>query len=68
MDTSLLARGAELMLVGMGIVFVFLTLLVGATVLMSRTVMRFEKGVTSAGEEEEIAAAVAATEMHRRKR
>lgn len=67
MDATLIERGAELMLVGMGIVFVFLTLLIGATVLMSRTVMRFEKGAAVADGEEEIAAAVAATEIHRRK-
>lgn len=68
MDTALLARGSELMLVGMGIVFVFLTLLVGVTSLMSRTLMRFEKSVAVAEKDEEIAAAVAAVEMHRRRR
>lgn len=68
MDTELLALGTELMLIGMGIVFVFLTLLVGATVLMSRTVMRFDKSVAVVDKDEEIAAAVAAVELHRRKR
>ena len=68
MDTALLARGTELMLVGMGIVFVFLTLLVGATVLMSRAVLMFEKSVAVVDKDEQIAAAVAAVEMHRRKR
>lgn len=68
MDTALLARGTELMLVGMGIVFVFLTLLVGVTSLMSRMLMRFEKSVAVVEKDEEIAAAVAAVEMHRRRR
>jgi oxaloacetate decarboxylase gamma subunit len=36
----LMASGVELMLVGMGTVFVFLTLLVIATTLMSRIVLR----------------------------
>jgi oxaloacetate decarboxylase alpha subunit len=41
MKADLLSQGLELMLAGMGVVFVFLTLLVGATTLMSRVVMRF---------------------------
>ena len=43
MDTSLISQGLDLMLYGMGTVFTFLTLLVGLTALMSRTVMRFSK-------------------------
>lgn len=39
------AQGIELMLAGMGTVFVFLTLLVVATTLMSRLVQRFAPDV-----------------------
>ena len=38
---SLMAQGLELMLVGMGVVFVFLIILVGVTTLMSALVQRF---------------------------
>ena len=41
MDASLISQGLDLLLYGMGTVFTFLTLLVGLTALMSRTVMRF---------------------------
>ncbi|SHE61983.1 oxaloacetate decarboxylase, gamma subunit [Modicisalibacter ilicicola DSM 19980] len=41
-NTSLMQEGLSLMAFGMGFVFVFLTLLVMATTLMSRLVMRFE--------------------------
>lgn len=37
----LLSQGIELMLVGMGVVFVFLVMLVGAVTLMSQLVARF---------------------------
>lgn len=37
----LLSQGIELMLVGMGVVFAFLVMLVGAVSLMSRLVARF---------------------------
>ena len=40
-DPGLLAQGVDLMLVGMGTVFTFLTLLVGATSAMSALVERF---------------------------
>ena len=43
MDASLISQGLDLMLYGMGTVFTFLTLLVGLTALMSRSVMRFSK-------------------------
>lgn len=39
--SDLLLQGTELMLFGMGSVFIFLTLLVFSTVLMSRLVIRF---------------------------
>ena len=37
--------GITLMLFGMGFVFLFLTLLVGATTLMSRIITKYEKNV-----------------------
>jgi oxaloacetate decarboxylase gamma subunit len=50
-ETELFGRGVELMLVGMGTVFTFLTLLVSATTLMSVTVRRFfPESVESAAE------------------
>ena len=39
--TELMSRGIELMLVGMGIVFLFLTMLVAAINIMSAVVQRF---------------------------
>lgn len=39
--TDLFAQGFELMLIGMGVVFAFLLLLVGMVSLMSRLVARF---------------------------
>jgi len=44
MDSLLISQGLDLMLYGMGTVFTFLTVLVGLTALMSRTVMRIAKG------------------------
>ena len=38
MDSTLISQGLDLMLYGMGTVFTFLTLLVGVTTLMSKTV------------------------------
>lgn len=43
MEPSLVSQGTELMLYGMGTVFVFLTILVMATTLMSSLVQRFFK-------------------------
>jgi len=65
MNSGLLANGIMLMLVGMGTVFVFLTLLVLATTLMSRLVMTFHPQPTATGEAEEIAAIAAAIVLHR---
>lgn len=45
MSTDLLNEGLTLMLFGMGFVFIFLTLLVFATALMSRLVTAYEKSV-----------------------
>ncbi len=39
---ELILQAVELMVVGMGFVFVFLTVLVGATTVMSKMVVRFE--------------------------
>jgi oxaloacetate decarboxylase gamma subunit len=39
---SLISQGASLMVFGMGFVFVFLTLLVGVTTVMSKLVTKFE--------------------------
>ena len=68
MTNSLIKEGLELMLVGMGTVFVFLTLLVMVTTLMSRMVMRRQsKSTASDITDEEIAAITAAVARHRRK-
>lgn len=79
MQDDLLAEGLELMLVGMGTVFVFLTTLVGATSLMSKLVMGKTTG-TAPGDgpsgagpsgdgpsDEELAAIGAAIARHRLK-
>jgi len=68
MEDDLLSQGLELMLAGMGVVFVFLTLLVGATTLMSRVVMRFRPANAPPDDEEEIAAITAAIAHHRAER
>lgn len=44
-SSSLMNDGLTLMLFGMGFVFLFLTLLVGATTLMSRIITKYEKNV-----------------------
>ncbi|MDH4107203.1 MAG: OadG family protein [Gammaproteobacteria bacterium] len=67
MESELLLQGLELMLAGMGVVFVFLTALVAATSLMSRLVLRLQPpGDESGPSEEEIAAISAAIARHRR--
>ncbi len=68
MANGLINEGLTLMLVGMGTVFVFLTVLVAATTLMSRLAMRFQPGRAAGGDShEEIAAIAAAIAAHRRK-
>lgn len=66
MEASLFSQGLTLMLAGMGTVFVFLTTLVIAMTLMSRTLIRFQHSPgTSDVSEEEIAAISAALAEHR---
>jgi len=68
MTNNLIDEGLRLMLVGMGTVFVFLTLLVVVTTLMSRIVIRIQaKAITSGITDEEVAAISAAVMLHRRK-
>ncbi|MDH3547683.1 MAG: OadG family transporter subunit [Gammaproteobacteria bacterium] len=68
MENELINQGLILMLGGMGTVFVFLTILVVVTSLMSRLVMKFEIGTTRADiTDDEIAAITAAVAAHRRK-
>jgi len=69
-----MASGIELMLVGMGTVFTFLTLMVFATGLMSRIVLRLvpssesEQGSTGTGDDAEVIAAITtALHQHRAK-
>lgn len=75
--SALLASGLQLMLVGMGTVFVFLTLLVFATAAMSRLILRYfpeplepVPAPTSgaAQQAQDVAAISAALVMHRRRR
>jgi len=65
--SDLLIQGMELMLVGMGTVFVFLTVLVAATKIMSRVVRPFVvvPGAQKASPEE-VAVVAAAIAQHRR--
>ncbi len=68
MQSSLLDQGVTLMLVGMGTVFVFLTLLVIGMSMMSAIAMRLTPAPESdaAGvSDEEVAAMTAAIAIHR---
>ncbi len=77
MSSDLLGEGVQLMIAGMGAVFVFLTLLVLGTTFMSRLVLRFQPATAeiasdevASGEgevgDEEVAAITAAIAQHRR--
>jgi len=67
MEANLLYEGLMLMLVGMGTVFVFLTLLVMAMSLMAR-ILKSSAPMTGTGaSDEEVAAISAAITMHRNK-
>lgn len=61
--SELIVQGMQLLLAGMGVVFLFLAVLVAATIIMSRLVMRLqgEPGPTA----DEVAAIAAAIERHR---
>jgi oxaloacetate decarboxylase gamma subunit len=66
MEESLLELGAMLMIAGMGTVFVFLTLLVGAMSLMANVVKRFQPALADDHvSDEEVAAITAAIRRHR---
>lgn len=66
MEPTLLDQGLMLMLVGMGTVFVFLTILVAAMSLMAMIVKRFMPTVAEAGaSDEELAVITAAIVKHR---
>ncbi|MDR9467047.1 OadG family transporter subunit [Marinospirillum sp.] len=83
-DADLMAEGLNLMLLGMGFVFVFLTVLVIATTVMSKTINRFfpspeiptQGGIKgrkasepSAGQSSQIVAAIsAAIQLHRQRK
>ena len=66
MESALLDQGIELMLVGMGTVFVFLSVLVVAMSVMSALSTRFVSvAIDSNAGEEEVAAITAAVAQHR---
>jgi oxaloacetate decarboxylase gamma subunit len=69
MQPSLIDQGLTLMLVGMGTVFVFLTILVAAMSLMALVVRQLAPTVPDAGaSDDEVAAIAAAITMHRKTR
>jgi oxaloacetate decarboxylase gamma subunit len=74
--TEQMTSGIELMFAGMGIVFLFLTMLVGAINLMSALVQRYfpevpmsksVPGITSDTDKSVVAAITAAVHMYRKK-
>ncbi len=69
MELELIDKGMVLTVMGMGTVFVFLTILVGVTTLMSRAVMRFSPVAGHSDDilddKEEIAAVAAAVSRYR---
>ena len=66
METSLVDQGITLMLVGMGTVFAFLTVLVLGMTTLSAIAMRLARSATdSDASDEEIAAITAAIAQHR---
>jgi len=67
MQPTLLDQGITLMLVGMGTVFVFLSLLVMAMTGMAGLIKRLLPAVEEGASEEEVAAIVAAIAIHRQK-
>lgn len=67
MQASLFDQGVTLMLVGMGTVFVFLTLLVIAMTAMAGIIRRVTPPAADGVSDEEIAAITAAIAQHRHK-
>ncbi len=67
MQATLLDQGVTLMLVGMGTVFVFLTLLVMAMTGMASIIKRLTPPAAENVSDEEVAAITAAIAIHRRK-
>lgn len=67
MQATLLDQGVMLMLVGMGTVFVFLTVLVIAMSLLAAVVRRLTPAKESLVSDEEVAAITAAIARHRAK-
>ena len=67
MQATLLDQGITLMLVGMGTVFVFLSLLVIAMTMMARLVKRLTPVAEHGISDEEVAAITAAIAQHRNK-
>ena len=69
MQPSLMDQGLTLMLVGMGTVFVFLTILVAAMSFMALVVRRLTATVPETGAtDDEVAAITAAITRHRKTR
>jgi oxaloacetate decarboxylase gamma subunit len=67
MQATLLDQGVTLMLVGMGTVFVFLTVLVMAMTGMASIIKRLTPPAAENVSDEEVAAITAAIAIHRRK-
>jgi oxaloacetate decarboxylase gamma subunit len=67
MQATLLDQGITLMLVGMGTVFVFLSLLVMAMTMMAAIVKRLTPVAENGISDEEVAAITAAIAQHRNK-
>ena len=67
MQATLMNQGVTLMLVGMGTVFVFLTLLVVMMSLMAQVVKRLTPAAEEDVSNEEVAAITAAISVHRTK-
>jgi oxaloacetate decarboxylase gamma subunit len=67
MEQNLLIEGVMLMLVGMGTVFAFLTVLVAAMTAMAAAVRRYRPSLAPAAaiSDEEVAAIAAAIRRHR---
>lgn len=67
MQATLFEQGVTLMLVGMGTVFVFLTLLVLAMSIMAWVIKRLTPAAEESVSDEEVAAITAAIAQHRNK-